>query len=228
MNEIKSVKKRKFNFLKFIVFALFIYIIFSLLLSLYKVQIKNIVILNNNYLSDEQIIEAAKIENYPSFIRATKSSICKKVNKLDLVESCEVKKKIGFIVEIKIQEYKILYKIRSTEKYVLSNGEQLAIDKDIKGIPLLINYITDDISEKLNKKFSELDEVIIKQISEIEYSSTTYDKQRFILYMNDGNMVYITLGKLSKLNKYNEIKKELGNHNGILYLDSGNYFEIKE
>ena len=46
--------------------------------------------------------------------------------------------------------------------------------------------------------------------------------------MNDGNMVYITLTKTESLNKYNDIKKELEGKSGILYLDSGNYFEIKE
>ena len=65
-------------------------------------------------------------------------------------------------------------------------------------------------------------------ISEIEYSKTTYDDKRFLLYMNDGNMVYITVSKAELLNKYVEIIKKVDNKKGILYLDSGNYFEIKE
>ena len=46
--------------------------------------------------------------------------------------------------------------------------------------------------------------------------------------MNDGNMVYVTTTKLKSLNKYVDIVKKLENKKGILYLDSGNYFEIKE
>lgn len=46
--------------------------------------------------------------------------------------------------------------------------------------------------------------------------------------MNDGNEVYITLTKIKELNNYTKIKKQLGNKKGILYLDSGNYFEVKE
>lgn len=65
-------------------------------------------------------------------------------------------------------------------------------------------------------------------ISEIEYSKTSYDDKRFLLYMNDGNMVYITVSKAELLNKYVEIIKKVDNKKGILYLDSGNYFEIKE
>ena len=46
--------------------------------------------------------------------------------------------------------------------------------------------------------------------------------------MNDGNEVYITSKKAEMLNKYIEIVKKLDNKKGILYLDSGNYFEIKK
>ena len=78
------------------------------------------------------------------------------------------------------------------------------------------------------KKFELIEESILTKISEIEYTPTTYDNERFLLYMIDGNIVYITLNKTKELSKYNKIKKELGEKKGILYLDSGNYFEIKE
>ena len=45
--------------------------------------------------------------------------------------------------------------------------------------------------------------------------------------MNDGNQVYVTVSKLDVLNKYIDIIKKLDNKKGILYLDSGNYFEVK-
>jgi len=46
--------------------------------------------------------------------------------------------------------------------------------------------------------------------------------------MNDGNSVYLTLEKFNKIDKYLEIIKEFNNKKGILYLDSGEYFEVKE
>ena len=45
--------------------------------------------------------------------------------------------------------------------------------------------------------------------------------------MNDGNFVYITLTKIDKMNKYSDIKDELVDKKGIIYLDSGDYVEIK-
>lgn len=75
------------------------------------------------------------------------------------------------------------------------------------------------------KKISKVDSNILLKISEIEYAKVDVDKQRFLLYMNDGNYVYITLSKIDNLNKYEEIYNSLEGKKGIIYLDSGNYFE---
>ena len=91
-------------------------------------------------------------------------------------------------------------------------GEKLKIDRLVK--------VGDTLLQKLMQ--GEL------KISEIEYSPNLYDKERFIFYMNDDNVVYVTLTKLKEFNNYNKIKEQLGTHKGILYLDSGNYFEIKD
>ena len=45
--------------------------------------------------------------------------------------------------------------------------------------------------------------------------------------MVDSNYVYITLSKIEKVNKYNSIVKQLEGKKGIIYLDSGDYVEIK-
>ena len=65
------------------------------------------------------------------------------------------------------------------------------------------------------------------EISEIEYSPVNVDEDRFLLYMDDGNFVYVTLTKIEKMNKYNDIKDELMGKRGIIYLDSGDYVELK-
>ena len=66
-----------------------------------------------------------------------------------------------------------------------------------------------------------------QKISEIKYDPNTIDEDRFFLYMNDGNYVYITLTKIELLNKYNHAITKLEGKKGTLYLDSGNYFEIR-
>lgn len=70
-----------------------------------------------------------------------------------------------------------------------------------------------------------MDDEIKIMISEIEYVPNDIDKERFIITMNDGNHVYITLYKITSINEYIKIVSTLDNKKGILYLDSGNYFE---
>ena len=219
--------KRKFNFLKFFIFVLIVSLITITIYTLFKIKTKNIIILNSKYYSDEMIIETANIENYPKFIMLSKSKIKKKLQQLELIEEVEIKKKLDFTLEITIKEKKILYYIRSNNKYRLSDGKTYELEKII-GYPTLINYVPEDIEEDFYNKFKNIDIDIITLISEIEYSKTSYDKERFKLYMNDGNEVYITIDKIDKLNKYKSIVKKLDNKKGILYLDSGNYLEIKE
>lgn len=223
----KKRVRRKFNFLKFLVFLLIMYLLYFVVMYLFDIKTKNIVILNNNYYSDEVIIETAGISNYPEFLTLSKSKIKKKLLKLDLIEDVTISKKYGSIIEINVTEKKILYYVRSNNVYKVSDGKSYSLD-NVNGVPVLINYVPEDIEKKFVNSFKNTNSNIISLISEIEYSKTSYDDERFLLYMNDGNEVYITVLKAQTLNKYIEIVKKLDNKKGILYLDSGNYFEIKK
>lgn len=227
MSKTKKIRRKKFNILKFLVFILFLYILISAFFKILNVPIKNILILKNNYLSDEKIIEVSLLDNYPSFIKTTSYNIKKRIKKIPLVEDVKVSKRFGYRVVIEVTEKKILYMSRSDNMFVVSTGEKLELN-NISGVPILINFVPEDIEQKLIDKMKNLSINSISKISEIEYSPTSYDDERFIFYMNDSNLVYINLSSINKINKYNEIVTKLEGHNGILYLDSGNYFEIKE
>ena len=66
-------------------------------------------------------------------------------------------------------------------------------------------------------------------IDKIEYNpdiseDVVIDKNRFLLTMNDGNLVYINTLNIKRLNDYisiySSISSSLNNQKGILYLDS--------
>ena len=223
----KKRVRRKFNLGKFILFILIIFIIYFGMKYLFSIKIKNIIIVNNNYYSDEEIIEKAGIENYPEFITLSRKKIKNKLSTLDLIEDVEIKKEFGFILRITIKEKKILYHIRSNNEYKVSDNKNYSLD-NVTGVPTLINYVPEEVEKKFVNKFKDIDSNIINMISEIEYNKTSYDSERFLLYMNDGNEVYITVTRTNLLNKYVDIVTKLDNKKGILYLDSGNYFEIKK
>ncbi|NCC71574.1 FtsQ-type POTRA domain-containing protein, partial [bacterium] len=181
----------------------------------------------NTYYNDSYIISKSKLENYPLFFKISASKIRKTLEKETLIDTVKVKKQFDFGIEITIVEKKILYQRKSDSKYVLSTGEDVSLD-NIIGIPVLINYYPNTLNEKVIKAFNKLDKDIISKISMIEYSKTDADDERFLFYMCDGNLVYINLNRMENLNKYTEILNQVGTKKGILNLDSGNYFEVKE
>ena len=76
----------------------------------------------------------------------------------------------------------------------------------------------------------KIPENIKQKISEIKYDPNEKDEERFLLSMNDGNYVYLSLYKFDRIHKYLdimlEINKKFNNQKGILYLDSGDYFKV--
>ena len=153
---------------------------------------------------------------------ATKYKIKKNLLKNSLIKEAKIKKKLWGIIYIEISEYEPLFIYQ--DKVILDNGTK--IDNNDYILPILINDVNEEILTKFMNKFKDIDKEIKMQISEIEYLPNDIDKERFLFTMNDGNYVYITIYKTLAINEYNKILPNLEGKKGILYLDSGNYFEI--
>ena len=219
MEEEKVVKK--FSFVKLVLVLLIMYIIAFLCYKVAISRITNIYIKNNNILTDQEVIDASGLRNYPSFILTTNYSIKNKLLKNDLVKKVKVKKGLWGKVYIDIEEYKPLFIYE--DKVILDNKNE--VDLDIS-LPILVNKVDDDILDKLISKYESINDEIKLMISEIKYDPNDIDKERFLFTMSDGNYVYITLYKLSSIDEYLKITSTLKDKKGILYLDSGNYFEV--
>ena len=127
-----------------------------------------------------------------------------------------------------LMDYYMNYKTSRLKKYglVIMHSHDEFLEKTlIRYIKTYINCFYYNIFDTVNA--TVCDNNVLREISEIEYSPSLVDGDRFIVYMSDGNVVHVTLTKIDKLNKYNDIKDELDGKNGIVYLDSGDYVEIK-
>lgn len=205
-----------------IVFVILFVIPFSIY-KLYKTNIKNIFISGNNYLSDQEIIDIAKLENYPNSIKNSSNTIKKRLEKNRYIYSAEVRKENLFKeVYIKIQENYPLFYYQVENKTVLYNGKY---DDNISATCTIINKIPDTIYDDFVDKMKNININILNRISQIEYKPNSVDEERFLLFMNDGNYVYLTLKKFDNINKYVDMIKSFDNKKGILHLDSGEYFK---
>lgn len=220
----KVIKKRKFKLVKFLIVLLILYLFGFFSYRIVISPIKNIFILNNTYLTDQEIIDISGLRDYPSFILMSKTKVKKKLLKNDLVSDVVIKKKLFGIIYIDIKENKPLFYYQEDSKTVLDDNS--LIDGNNFVLPTLINHVDDEIMEVLVDKYNDINDEIRVMISEIKYVPNDIDKKRFLLTMNDGNYVYVTLYKMSSINEYMKILSTLENKKGILYLDSGNYFEI--
>ncbi len=222
----KKVIKRRLNIRKVFLSLLAIIIIGILIYIIVNSPIKNIYVIDNKILTDNQVIESAKLEDYPSFMLNPSFKIVKNLKKNPYIKDAKVKKKWGNKVYLYIIENRPLCQTINNE-LILLDGTKIENNNNLTDYPILINSV-DTIYDNFVKNFALIDEDILNKISQIEYSPVPVDNERFVLYMNDGNVVYITLPKIEKINKYNNIYRELDGNKGIVYLDSGDYFEIKE
>ena len=194
-----------------------------------KTKIQNILIQGNKLLSDMEIMELAGVSDYPSFYLATTISIQRRLKSNPLIQTVQVKRSFYHVLTIKVKEATILYKNLSTGKYVLENGEEVNLDNGIAPtVPHLVNYVPNHKSQAFLKGLEKIKENLRIRISEITYVPNELDKDRFLLYLDDGNMIYLTLTKFDSMNYYEEFLPQLEGKKGILYLDSGNHFKIME
>ena len=187
-------------------------------------NIQNIYVTGNIILKESDIIDEAGLINYPKIYTVNTEKIENKLSKNPLVNKVHVTKSLFGKIVITIEENEVLYRDMAGN-VMLSNGVMIE-DNSYIGIPTLINEVT-DVEDKFITKLRLIDKDILRRVSEISYDPTNLDKERFKLFMTDGNYVYITLSKIELVNSYNEIYPTLDNKKGILYLDSGNHFEIK-
>lgn len=221
----KVKKKRKLKVRKlFTVIFIFTLILLGLAF-LTDVKINNIIVKGNNLYSDWEIIKMAKLDGYPSSLKTLSRNIEKNLEKDNYINEVNVERPSLTKVVINVKENLPLFYYLPIDKTILTDKSET---KDNFPVPTVINYIPDKVYSKFLKAISSVDYDIIKRISEIKYDPNEVDEGRFFLTMNDGNRVYLTLNKFTKIDNYLDIIKEFDNKKGILYLDSGEYFEVKE
>ena len=222
---LKKKVKRKINY-KSIIIILVVLAILALIVFLYcSLRVKTIYVTGNKILKENEILEKTNLLNYPRLVEVSSSDIVNELKKNKLINNVKVNKSLSGKVVIEISENKILYQ-DTNGKYMLSNKEEVVLNETYLGVPLLINDCN-EVKDKFIEKLLLINDDILKHISEIEYEPTDLDKERFMFYMSDTNYVYVTLSKINLINSYNEIYPTLEGKKGILYLDSGNHFEIK-
>ena len=221
----RRVKKKRKLKVKNLLIVLLIFIVILLGAAfLTDVKLNNIIVKGNSLYSDWEIIEMAGLSDYPSSLKTLSGTVEKRLEENDYIKSVKVSRPSLTKIVINVEENLPLFYYLSENKTILTDETEVT---DNFPVPTVINYVPDNIYSDFLKSMGSIDYDIIKRISEIRYDPNEVDEGRFFLTMNDGNQVYLTLNKFTKLDDYLDIIKEFDNKKGILYLDSGEYFEVK-
>lgn len=223
--ETKTIKKKRLNFGRLLVFLLLIYLLVYSVYYIYKTPIKHYEITGNNYVSETEILKSAGLDSYPTIFSIRKKKIKNKLVKNPFISDVEIKYGFNFTVKINIKENKPILYNYTDSSIILADGSSVNLDEKYK-LPVLLNNTPKDILKELVANLDKVDDGIISMISEIEYQPSysldggIIDNNRFLLYMSDENLVYVTSRKANLLNKYLKIiaTTAIGG-NGTLYLD---------
>jgi len=220
----KKKKKRRLRVGRLFLLLLIVGAIVFACIKFVDIPIRNIIISGNEILTDNEIIKEAGLEDYPSYFEIFSISVKNKLKKNPYIKDVKVSK--GLLnVKITVTERKILYIKKDTNEKVMIDNE--IKDDKIVCAPYLTNEIPKEKQSGFIKAMNEIDKDILCQMSEIRYDPNEIDQDRYYIYMNDGNSVYLTVNKFDKINSYNTILENVGKQNGTLYLDYGDYFEVK-
>ena len=226
----KIVKKTKIKLLHCLMVLLFFVALSFGIYYFVHLPIQNLIVEGTSYLKDDYILNLAGVRDYPSFYLISTRGIEDKLEESPYIQKAEVKREFFHVLVLDIKESKPLFINNTNKTVVFSNKEEVPVSEEIDlfRIPRLINYVPDNKYRSFIKGMADIKTDILGKISDIEYQPNDYDKDRFLLYMDDGNMVYLTLTKFDMINYYNDVLSQLENRKGILYLDNGNHFQIME
>lgn len=226
MKKKKKKVKHRIKLIPVLILLLIISIISIVVFLLQNIKIQNIYIHGNVNLSDEYIINYLGLQDYPSYLSKVSLILENKLESNPYIKDATVKSKFFAVLDITINEEKVLFYKNYDNKYVLGSLKEVdVIPYEFINTPKVINYIPDTVYDMFINRFQRLDITVIDKISEIKFDPTDYDEERFLFYMVDGNYVYVTTTKLESINYYNDIYPTLEGKKGTIYLDSGNHFQ---
>lgn len=233
--KLKQARKKKAN-RRLIFYLSIFFILISIIVYLQSPlsHIKEIDVKGNMLLLTEEIIEISQLTTGTNIWTIDQKSIVKALEENDVIRSAKVERKLPWTVEIVLHEYNHIGYVKNEESYhpVLQNGNVLrSIHKStIEDGPLLSSFTEEEYLKKMAAQLNDLPENIFRLISEVTWQPTALNKNKILLYMNDGYVVDGTIRNFSeKMLAYPSIVSQLDpDEKGIIHIGVGSYFEKLE
>lgn len=226
-------KKRKKEMIT-IASILIVILSFFIFVNSPYLKLKHIVVNGYTQLSQEEILEAANINNNVKTWQVKEKEVEDHLkNKYNIISEISVKTAYLDKIFIEIKEYKIIAKEKDNDgKYqnILETGHIYNGNvNNLYSVPILDNF-TDNAEAKNNvlRNLKALKEEILIHISDISLDNN--NKEQALIYMKDGQRVKVNIVNFSnKLNHYFQIEKHISDkYATVLNLVNGAYLETEK
>lgn len=231
--QLKKKRKKKAN-RRFFTFLTIILLLISLIVYLQSPlsYLKSIDIINNDSVSDEEIIELSMLRTDQPFWNISMNEIVNNITKHPEIIDVKVERKWYNRLIIKVFELRRVGYVNLENSFypILENG--YILDNQSLKLPkgdaaILYHFTNEEILEKMANQLAQLEESVGALISEIFWEPDNTNEYRVRLYMRDGQEVIASIINFQeKMAVYPSIASQLDpNIAGILYLDIGAYFQ---
>ncbi|WP_164215379.1 cell division protein FtsQ/DivIB [Virgibacillus sp. YIM 98842] len=231
--KLKQARKKKANRRLVFYLSIFFFLI-SIIVYLQSPlsYIKTIEVTGNTFLTDEEVIEISELQTNTNIWTINKEEIAEQMKDNPIVESAEVNRILPRTVEISLKEFEHVGYVEEENSYspILRNGnilESMNQSNPNGDAPILIGFTETEYLERLANELAELPDSISNLISEIHWSPAEENRDKLLLYMNDGFLVDGTIRNFAeKMEVYPSIAGQLDEEEkGIIHIGVGAYFE---
>lgn len=231
--KLKQARKKKAN--RRLIFYLSIFFLLVSLVVYLQSPLSNIKTINvtgNKILSKEEIIESSELTTNTNIWAINKEKIAQQVQENAMVATVSVKRSLPWAIDVAVKEYALIGFLKEEQSYLpVIEGGKVIKERETKKIsgeaPLLFNFTEGEYLKKIAIELQELPSSISKLISEVYWQPSDENKNKILLYMNDGYVVSSTLRDFSeKMSVYPSIVSQLDPEDkGIIHIGGGAYFE---
>ena len=225
----KYEKSKRGLFILSILLSLLIIGVLYILLPVSNV--KDIEVIDNVYIKDEDIVEMSEVSTSSKYVFLNPKTVENKIKENVLIDTCVVEKLDDLTIRISVTEKKIVgYSFEDNQNVlIMADDSRIILDKKnlylINYVPLLEGFDKDSI-KLIEKNLNDVDYKMINEISEIHYYPELKFQDHEII-MRDGNYIFTSVYGLNLLNRYYDMASSLASdkHNCYYVEDiSGNAY----
>lgn len=190
-------------------------------------KVKSISVTGNYYLDRNYITSLSGLSLNDRYLLVNPWSAAKKIEKDGMIDQCHVRMLKDNVIQIEVTEKKAVG-YRSADdgfEILMSDGSSAELKSDylsiIAKIPMIRGFDTEQQTYLLTKAFSDVDQTIIENISEVTQYTLNYDDEALDVLMRDGTHFIASYYSLNLINSYNQIYEKMEDRTQCIFADEG-------